>query len=73
MQHAVVLPVLLEKAVVWTQDTESRCFFFSLTKQNRCRQSGANILSFSFPRGKVPFPLPGGGRALKIQQLWIIA
>lgn len=67
IKHAVALSVLLKVAV-----TEPRCgqvpqclFFFSLTRQNRCRQSRANIPSLSFPRGKVPFSLPAWGKNTK--------
>lgn len=37
--------------------------FFYLTRQNRCPLCGANIPSFSFPRGKVPFSLPAWGES----------
>lgn len=47
-------------------DTGPQCLFvFSLTSQNRCRQSRANIPTFSFPRGKVPFLLPAWGKNTK--------
>lgn len=53
--------VLLEVAVALSlcgQVPHSAFFFLSLTWQNSCCQSRANIPSFLFPRGKVPFSLP---------------
>lgn len=52
-------------AVVDTGQVPQCLFFFSLTRQNRCLLSRANILGFSFPRGKVPFSLPAWGKSTK--------
>lgn len=70
MHHTVALSVLfkveLKRAIIWTQDKYlCALFFFSLTKQNRCPHFRANIPSFSFPRGKVPFSLPAWGKSTK--------
>lgn len=56
---AAALSVLLNLEPFMLTHVDTFSFFLSLTKQNRCRQPWANIPSFSFPRGKVPFSLPG--------------
>lgn len=45
---------------------DSYPLFFFLTRQNRCRQSRANIPSFSFPCGKVPLSLPAWGKDTEV-------
>lgn len=61
---ATMLLSELKAALVWTLDTRTLVPLF-LTRQNRCPESRANIPSFSFPRGKVPFSLPAWGKSNK--------
>lgn len=68
IMHTVALSVLLKVEVnepLSGHRTSTSVPFLSLTRQNRCPQFMANIPSFSFPHGKVPFSLPAWGKSTK--------